>query len=150
MNDKDLTAYCGLYCGDCVRYRSRASELAEELLSEIERTRLSEYAEVKRLTLKEFENFDLTISSLREISNLNCDTACRLGGEGCGGSCEIKMCIANKSLEGCWECDLFEKCDKFVFLKPFHDDAPINNLRLIRRHGLADWTKHRDKCYPWL
>ena len=31
----ELTGYCGLYCGDCIRYRSRAADLAEELLDEL-------------------------------------------------------------------------------------------------------------------
>jgi len=29
--DKELTAYCGLYCGDCIRYNSKASTLAYDL-----------------------------------------------------------------------------------------------------------------------
>ena len=31
---KELTAYCGLYCGDCHRYQSRYSELARDLKRE--------------------------------------------------------------------------------------------------------------------
>ncbi len=49
MKEKDLTAYCGLHCGDCIRYRSRASELADELLKEIEKTKFTEYAKVDGL-----------------------------------------------------------------------------------------------------
>ncbi|MCW3137726.1 MAG: amino acid permease [Methanophagales archaeon] len=28
--DKDLIAYCGLYCGDCIGYRQKAADLGEE------------------------------------------------------------------------------------------------------------------------
>ena len=90
------------------------------------------------------------ISSLKVISEIKCKIPCRLGGDGCGGACEIITCVKNKSHEGCWECNDFEECDKFDFLKPFHGDAPINNLRKIKEHGISNWAKNRDKCYPWL
>ena len=38
MTDEDLTGYCGLYCGDCIRYQCRGSELAADLLKEFEKT----------------------------------------------------------------------------------------------------------------
>jgi hypothetical protein len=98
MNDKILTAYCGLYCGDCVRYKSKASGFANELLNEIERLHLSEYASVKQAHTKEFKNFDTFISSLNAISKIKCEIPCSLGGDGCGGSCEIIKCVKNKSL----------------------------------------------------
>ena len=34
MTERDLTAYCGLYCGDCMRLKNTASELAGEILEE--------------------------------------------------------------------------------------------------------------------
>ena len=47
MQNKDieLTAYCGLYCGDCIRYRSKASKLAFELKNELQRVEFDKYAE---------------------------------------------------------------------------------------------------------
>jgi len=87
---------------------------------------------------------------LKAISELNCKTPCRLGGDGCEGSCEIIKCIKEKAFEGCWECDSFEKCEKLDFLKPFHGNAPAHNLRKIKEIGIDNWAKHRDKCYPWL
>ncbi|MBW1816899.1 MAG: hypothetical protein JRJ60_07040 [Deltaproteobacteria bacterium] len=72
QNEKDLTAFCGLYCGDCIRYQCRASDLSNE------------------------------------------------------------------------------ECGKLDFLKPFHGDASIKNLRKIAELGLVNWAKNRDKCYPWL
>ena len=149
-DQRDLTAFCGLYCGDCVRYKCRASTLSNELLDEISKLHLAEYAKVKQDHKKEFENFDSFIDLLKAISEINCEIPCRLGGDGSGGTCEIIECVKNKSFEGCWECDEFEGCNKFAFLKPFHGNAPVNNLKKIREHGLSNWAKHRDKCYPWL
>jgi len=150
QNKRDLTAFCGLYCGDCVRYKSKASDLANELLDEIGKLHLSQYANVKQTHKKEFKNFDIMISSLKALSKIKCDLACRLGGDGCGGSCEIIKCVKNKEINGCWECNNFEKCEKLNFLQPFHGDSPINNLRKLKKHGIPNWAEYRDKCYPWL
>ena len=73
MKEKDLTGYCGLYCGDCIRYKCRASDLADELLSEIEINHFQEYADVKRAQNKEFDNFESFTALLKAISELNCE-----------------------------------------------------------------------------
>jgi hypothetical protein len=150
MTEKDLTGYCGLYCGDCIRYKCKASELSIELLNEIDNYHFREYANVKRAHTKEFEQFDSLIASLKAISGINCVTPCGAGGDGCGGSCEIIKCAKKMKLNGCWECNDFEVCGKLDFLKPFHGDSIISNLKEIKKHGVSDWAKFRDKCYPWL
>ena len=150
MKYKDLTAYCGLYCGDCIRYKCKASDLANELLREIDKHHFIEYANVKRIHIKEFENFESLVALLKAISGINCETPCRLGGNGCGGKCEIIKCVKTNKFKGCWECNDFERCDKFDFLQPFHGDATLKNLRKIKELGIDDWAKNREKCYPWL
>jgi hypothetical protein len=150
MNGSELTGYCGLYCGDCIRYRSKASDLAKSLLKEFETTKFSEYAKVKRSHVPELESYEQVVSVLTAISQLKCETPCRLGGDGCAGSCLIIKCVREKSLEGCWECAEYETCEKVDFLKPFHGDTPLRNLRKIKELGIEDWAKHRGKFYPWL
>lgn len=150
IKGKELTGYCGLYCGDCIRYQSTASELADELLNEIDKSDFAEYAKIKRAHKKEFENFESFISLLKAISAIKCEVPCGLGGDGCGGTCEIIECVSAKGFAGCWECNDFEKCDKFDFLEPFHGDAPLKNLKIIKKLGIENWAKYREKCYPWL
>jgi hypothetical protein len=150
VEGRDLTAYCGLYCGDCIRFKCRASDLSDELLDELEKQHFSQYANVKRHQEKGFENFQMTVSSLKAISSIKCEIPCRLGGDGCGGSCEIIICVTKKRLKGCWDCPGFEECDKLDFLKPFHGQGPLKNLRAIKEHGIESWTGYREKCYPWL
>ncbi len=150
QNERELTAFCGLYCGDCIRYKCRASDLANELLHEIDKTHFTKYAHVKRTHMEEFENLNSLISLLKVISEIKCSTPCRSGGDGCGGTCEIKKCALSKKFEGCWECNECEQCNKFEFLKPFHGNAPKNNLRKIKQYGLDTWSSHREQCYPWL
>lgn len=150
MNKNNLTGYCGLYCGDCIRYNCRASDLADKLLNEIDNHHFREYANVKRAHTKEFENFDTLLASLKAISGINCVTPCGAGGDGCGGSCKIIKCVKEMNLNGCWECNDFEGCEKLCFLKPFHGDSIISNLKKIKIYGITNWAEHRDNCYPWL
>ncbi|MGB8706547.1 MAG: DUF3795 domain-containing protein, partial [Dehalococcoidia bacterium] len=109
MNEKnnleaELTAYCGLYCGDCLRYKGKAADLARDLQNELRRVRFDKYAEVKSTAVKELEYYDECIQVLDAVVKLGCDTPCRAGGDGCLGPCEIKSCVQKKRLEGCWEC----------------------------------------------
>ncbi len=96
------------------------------------------------------ENYETMVQVLTVISTIKCEISCRQGGNGCGGSCQIIKCVREKKLDGCWLCADFGTCDKLNFLKPFHGEAPINNLRKIKELGIDSWAKYRDKCYPWL
>jgi len=107
------------------------------------------YAAVKSAAVKELEHYNECIQVLDTIAKLGCDTPCKAGGEGCLQPCEVKSCVKSKNLDGCWECDMFETCDRFEFLSPVHSDAPRGNLRKIKKHGLEGWAKYREKFYPW-
>jgi hypothetical protein len=155
MNQKnnmeaELTAYCGLYCGDCLRYRSKAAVLARDLMSELQAVRFDKYAQVKSASVKELKNYDECVHVLDAMVKLGCDTPCRAGGDGCSGPCEIKRCVQMKKLEGCWECDQLERCDKFESFRPIHGDTTKGNLRKIKEYGLNGWAEHREKFYSWL
>ena len=150
IEERDLTGYCGLFCGDCIRYQCRASDLADELLHEVDRLHLAEYANVKKIHMKAFEDLESFTALLKAISDIKCDMPCRLGGDGCGGNCGIIACVSTKGFEGCWECDDVEECEELTFLKPFHGDAPLKNIAKIRELGIENWAETREKCYPWL
>ena len=146
----ELTAYWGLYCGDCLRYRSKFTELARGLMSELQAVRFDRYAEVKSAFVKELEHYEECRQVLDAIVKLECDTPCRVGGDGCLQPCEIKRCVQSKHLEGCWECGEFEGCNKFESFKLFHGDTAKENLRKIKEYGLSVWAEHREKFYQWL
>jgi Protein of unknown function (DUF3795) len=150
-SEAELTAYCGLYCGDCLRFNSKAVELARVLMKELESVQFDKYAKVKSATMKELGYYNACVDVLNAIVKLGCDKPCKAGGEGSSKKpCEVKSCVQAKKLNGCWECDTFETCDKFEFLKPVHGDTTRGNLRKIKKYGLSGWAKHRGKFYSWL
>jgi len=147
--EMELTGYCGLYCGDCIRYWSKAADLARDLLSELQNVQWDKYAEVKSLSVKELEHYQECCEVLETIVRLQCNRACRVGG-GCSTfSCEIVECCRKRGFEGCWQCDEFEDCQKFEFLKPFSGDRLLRNLRKIKEVGLDKWVEHRHRFYVW-
>ena len=152
-NVKELTSYCGLYCGDCIRYRSRAAELARDLLNECQDTQFGEYAEYKCSSVKQFDpvkqltHYKECREVLEAIVDLQCNSPCRMGG-GCSAfSCGILDCCLKKKLEGCWECEEFENCDNFDPLKACHGERPQKHLSMIKELGLDNWTEYRYKPY---
>ena len=144
-----FTAYCGLYCGDCIRYRSKAANLARELLTELQTTEFGKYADIKSRSTKVLENYKQCYLVLEAIIELQCNEPCCVGG-GCPTfSCGILECCQSQGYQGCWECDNFEECNKFEFLKPYHGETPVINLRKIKELGLDRWTEHRQKFFVW-
>jgi len=144
--EAELTAYCG----DCLRYASHVPDLARDLRNELVKVKFKNYASVKSEQVKEFEHCEAFLQVLDATAKLKCHTPCRSGGDGCLESCEIKECVLAKSFEGCWECGELESCNKFEFLKPFSRDAPRENAKKIKEHGLDKWATHRSKFYAWL
>ena len=154
-SDAQLTAYCGLYCGDCIRYRSRAADLARELISELQATEFDKYAGIKSGSakqldaVKQFEHYRECCEVLGAVAALQCNTPCRVGG-GCPTfSCEILECCRRKGFEGCWQCEESEGCRRLESLKSIHGDSHQQNLKRIRELGLDRWAEHRCRPYIW-
>lgn len=149
MTGKDLTTHCGIYCGDCPRYKAAFSDMSSSLLDEFENSHFSQLAKVIATKNGMFEQYDNMLSLLKTIAGLKCDSPCRHGG-GRGCSCEVIVCNKSKGIDGCWDCADFETCPKLDFLKPFCRNAPIENLKKIKSLGVENWVEHREKQYPWL
>jgi len=155
MQEIELTGYCGLYCGDCLRYRSRAADLARDLLNELQNTEFDKYAELKSGsakqfdTVKQFKHYRECCEVLEAIVALQCNIPCRVGG-GCSTfSCGILECCRNKGFDGCWQCNEFESCERLEILRAIHGDSPRQNLRAIKELGLDKWAERRYKPYVW-
>ena len=142
MKEKHLerTAYCGLYCGDCVFGLGIIPDMARDLRKELRRVRFDKISEV--IPFIESEKYNDCYEVLGTMVKLRCK-GCR------GGSrsqfCDIAKCVIKHDYSGCWECGEFEDCKKLKFLEPVHGDGHKKNLRKINRVGVDEWasgTRH--------
>ncbi len=130
--DKNLIAYCGLYCGDCFGYKGKVADLARDLRKELRQAKFDRVAE--GIPFEEFKHYKECYETLGALVRLRCKNACKGGGG--PPFCKMRKCCRKKGIEGCWECDEFETCEKLDFLKPTHGDAHLKNLGNIRKQGV--------------
>jgi len=139
--DKDLIAYCGLYCGDCYRYKGKLADLARDLRKELRAEKFDRTAEKMSTSsfFAAFKNYPQCYEVLGHIVKLRCKRACRDG----GGIpvCKIRDCCRVKDIDGCWQCDEFETCKKLDFLNAFHEDAHLKDLRIIKKSGVDSFIR---------
>ncbi len=136
---QELIAYCGLYCGDCYRHKGRLADLARDLRKELRQEKFDKTAEILagNAFFKVFKNYQQCYEVLGEIVKLRCKRSCRGGGG--PPVCMIRQCCRNKNIEGCWLCDDSETCKKLDFLEPYHDDAHVKNLNLLKKAGIDNF-----------
>ena len=142
MNEnKNLIAYCGLYCGDCFNYKGEVANLARDLRKKLREAKFDRHSQGLSKFFKEFRNYEQCYEVLGAMVRLRCKRTCR--GEGGPPSCKIRNCCQKKNIQGCWECKEFETCEKLNFLKPFHEDAHLKNLRKIKKQGINSFLKEK-------
>jgi len=146
-NDKEQTACCGLYCGDCIPAQRPLFDAAERLRQELEKCRFGAYAQYKSKGNKIFDQFGTFRAVLDAILTLPCPKPCFHGGG--RPDCPIRACARAKGLEGCWQCTALETCSLLEPLAACHGDTVKHNLRTIRQFGVAHWADKRGKHYLW-
>jgi hypothetical protein len=146
-DQKDLTAYCGLYCRDCIPSNAPLFRTVCELIELSSKLHLDRYAELKSRTNDSFRDYPIFARLLSDIADLQCPTPCRLGG-GKGG-CPIRECARKRYYEGCWECPERGECELLAPLKKFHGETIDRNLDAIEEHGPDGWAGVRGPHYPW-
>lgn len=136
VDNKDLIAYCGLYCGDCYRYKGKLADLARDLRKELRAEKFDKTAEKMSTNsfFATFKDYPQCYEVLGQIVKLRCKRACRGGGG--PPVCKIRACCEKLNIEGCWQCDEFETCKKLDFLKPYHEDAHLKNLKMLKISGV--------------
>lgn len=142
VKDKNLVAYCGLYCGDCFGYKGKIADLARDLRKELRQAKFDRIAE--GIPFKEFKHYEECYEVLGAMVRLRCKKACKGGGG--PPFCKMRKCCQKKGIEGCWQCDEFEACNKLDFLKPIHGDANLRNLRMIKKVGVDNFLRGK-KCW---
>lgn len=140
-DSEKLIAYCGLYCADCHAYKQKIQDLARDLRKELRESRYEKFANfISQLPFaRPLKNYAVCYETLGAMVKFRCHKGCRDG----GGSpfCKIRKCCVKKGHRGCWECDDFENCARLDFLRNVHDDAHLQNLRLLSEKGEKAFLK---------
>ena len=144
--NKDLIAYCGLYCGDCFGYQGTIADLARDLRKELRSHRFDKTAESLADVpfFKAYQNYPQCYEVLGAMVKLRCKS-CKAGGG--PPFCKMRQCCQKKGIEGCWECADFESCDKLDFLKGNHGDAHLKNLRKLKKAGIEAFQEGKKYWY---
>ena len=147
MQDRERTACCGLYCGDCLPANESLFEAAERLRKILDDVQFDEYARYKSKKDRVFESYGIFQEVLQAIPALRCSQTCPNGGG--RPDCPIRTCARRKDLEGCWQCGSFETCGLLEPLVAAHGDTLRHNLRMVRQHGVTNWSHKRGRHYRW-
>lgn len=134
-NNEQLIAYCGLCCFDCHGYQQKIPDLARDLRAELRSSRYEKFASYLSTVPfgRGFRHYKECYEVLGSMVRFRCPKGCRKGGG--NPFCAIRKCSVKKKLDGCWECALFEKCEKLDFLKHVHDNGHIKNLNILKKKG---------------
>ena len=144
---RDLVAYCGLYCDDCMARKGKVADLATELKAELKKSGFERFvgavSEVPFFkALKKYPEFTEVLDVLTKS---RCTKTCKEGGA--NPACEVRLCCKEKEIEGCWVCGEFVECGKLKFLEGVHGIAHIRNLRRLKRKGVSEFVKGRHDWY---
>ena len=135
--DRNLIAYCGLYCGDCFGHKGKVADLARDLRKELRQARFEKTAEFMSTFsfFEVFKNYGQCYEVLGALVKLRCKKTCKGGGG--PPFCKMRKCSQKKGIDGCWQCEEFETCENLDFLKAGHGEAPLKNLRILKSKGVA-------------
>jgi hypothetical protein len=146
-NKKELLAYCGFYCGDCLGYTGLLAKRAKSLMTVLEKYRFEQIA--RSLFPKELKEYDRFHQMLGFMTGLKCPKICRERKE-VETSCQVKKCCIDKGFYACYECDDLETCDKLKSLfEGLHYDASVKNLKGIKEMGLEAWIEKGKRHHYW-
>ncbi|MCP4231741.1 MAG: DUF3795 domain-containing protein [bacterium] len=136
--DKNLLAYCGLYCGDCAGHTGVIADAAEALKKATDEYKFDRAA--RELFPDELVDYDKFAEMLGFIAGLRCAVPCRDKAEG-ETECAIRKCCIERGYFACNECAEFAGCDKFDRMTALHGDSCARNLAAINETGLEEWLK---------
>lgn len=138
-DDSKLLAFCGLYCGDCMMHKGEIADLARDLRKKMREVKYKQVFGAMTKWWQDLKEYDECYKVLGAMVKLRCARVCREGGG--PPTCKVRNCCQKKGIEGCWECDEFETCDKLEFLQPIHGDAHIRNMKKISKQGMRKFLE---------
>lgn len=133
MITKSLIGRCGLYCGACSIYRAyKDSRKLQETLARKHKC------------------------SVEEVRCEGCQVVLKKGWSGeenWGRNCKIIQCLDAKKLKFCYECNDYEKCERFNELLDAYLQYGENlrdNLNKIKTGKAEEWLEEQDKKWRCL
>jgi hypothetical protein len=143
---KDLLAYCGIYCGDCLGYTGVIADAAKDFVAVVEKHNFDQTA--RCVFPEKLKDYNRLCEMLGFMTNLKCPGRCR--DEDTEASCVVRKCCREKGFHACYECDELEICDKLKSLfEGLHYDSSIKNLRAIKESGLEAWLREGKRHVHW-
>lgn len=128
MVNRNLAGRCGLYCGICEIYR--AYEDSRELQVELAKKHDCSPAEVRCEGCQALDVYGW--SKEREW----------------GKKCKIVKCLNGRELDFCYECDVYDICQRHVDFARICAGLGIDlreNLKIIQEDGIGKWLMEQDK-----
>lgn len=143
---KDLLAYCGIYCGDCLGYTGVIADAAEDFKGVLEKYEFEKSA--KAILPDQLKDYEKIFDKIVFMTGLRCPIACRERTDN-NADCEIRKCCQVKGFFACYECNDFKNCEKLKAMEELHYEAMIKNLKEIREMGLEEWIKKGKAHHYW-
>ena len=147
--DKNLLAYCGIYCEDCLGYTGVVADAAQNLMETLtqykfERTAAAVFPE-------QLADFDSFRKMLGFMAALRCPARCREDESATAAlSCQVRTCCRERRLFACHECDEFEECETLQSnVEGLHAESCVANLKAIKEMGLDSWLRSGKRHHYW-
>jgi hypothetical protein len=146
-NRKELLAYCGFYCGDCLGHTGVIADATNDFKKVLDKYQFGRTA--KSIFPDQLKDYDRFYEIVGFMTGLKCPTSCREW-EDSNVACEVRNCCIDNGFYACYECDDFETCEKLKSLMDgLHYDASLKNLKAIREMGLKEWLAKGERHHYW-
>jgi hypothetical protein len=143
---KELLAYCGIYCGDCLGYTCVIADAADKFKKVLEKYKFEKSA--RAIFPEQLKDYDKIFDKIVFMSGLRCPMVCRERKDD-DVDCEIRICCKSKGFFACYECDDFEICEKLKIMEGLHYEAMAKNLKEIKAMGIVEWMKKEKAHHYW-
>ena len=138
MDQNEITqlhTHCGLFCGACAIMNGQIRDTAKMLEAVLNAYSYGEWAPTLAEFVPAVKGWGEFEGVLEWLTTQDCP-GCLAGGG--NPACAIRICVRERGLAGCWECDE-EPCSK---LKDIDEGYPavVGNRQRTRQIGLDAWV----------
>jgi hypothetical protein len=144
---KEMLAYCGFYCGDCLGHTGVIADAAADFKAVLEKYKFEKSA--KCIFPDQLKEYNKIFDKIVFMTSLRCPMVCRERKDD-NIDCEVRKCCRDKGFFACYECDDFEICEKLKsMMEGLHYEAIMRNLKEIKTMGLEKWLSKGKAHHYW-